>query len=155
MLGHRSPGVCRGRWRSAFEFYFPIAGLLLSGLSWGGAPQAGSQSAGSAKPDPAGETAVLIGAGDIVGCKDPQGALATAKLIDRFPGTVFAVGDLVYDAVTLPQFQNCYGAAWGKFKERTNPALGNHENRDPSPPPYFQYLVEQPAPLRPHSSLLQ
>ena len=135
------------RWRSVLGFSFPVVGLLLTSLSWGGgASQAGSQSAGSAKPDPAGETAVLIGAGDIVGCKDPQGALATAKLIDRNPGMVFAVGDLVYDAVTLPQFQNCYGAAWGKFKERTKPALGNHEYRERSAAPYFQYWGEQAGP---------
>jgi hypothetical protein len=31
---------------------------------------------------------VLVGAGDIASCKDPEGAQATAKLIDKIPGTV-------------------------------------------------------------------
>jgi hypothetical protein len=132
------------RWRWVLGVPFLLAGLPLSSLLLGsGSPQAGLQSAGRAKPDPVDQTAVLVGAGDIVGCQDPQGALATAKLIDKIPGTVFAVGDLVYDAVTLPQFQNCYGPTWGKFKERTKPALGNHEYRERTAAPYFQYWGEQ------------
>jgi len=39
---------------------------------------------------------VLVGAGDIASCDDLAGAQATAKLIDKIPGTVFAVGDLAY-----------------------------------------------------------
>src|SRR5260370_25556396 len=33
---------------------------------------------------------VLVGAGDIASCKNPEGARATAKLIEQIPGTVFA-----------------------------------------------------------------
>src|ERR1700746_3076612 len=91
VLGYRYPEASMRRWRSVLGFSFLAVGLLLSSLFWGGSRQAEPQSAGSRNPDPAGETAVLIGAGDIVGCKDPQGALATAQLIDRYPGTVFAV----------------------------------------------------------------
>ncbi len=40
---------------------------------------------------------VLVGAGDIASCKDPEGAQATAKLIEQIPGTVFAAGDLAYE----------------------------------------------------------
>src|SRR6202166_3119405 len=54
------------------------------------------------------ETFVLVGAGDIVWCRDQRGAAATAKLIENTPGAVFALGDLVYDAGNLAQFQNCY-----------------------------------------------
>jgi hypothetical protein len=108
------------------------------------APPAVSQSASGS--DPTAETAILVGAGDIVGCQNPQGALATAKLIDKIPGTVFTLGDLAYEAATLAQFRNCYGAAWGKFKDRTRPALGNHEYREPHATPYFQYWGEQAGP---------
>jgi hypothetical protein len=92
------------------------------------------------------EGAVLVGAGDIVGCQNPEGAAATAKLIARIPGTVFAAGDLVYDAATLAQFRSCYGGTWGKFKERTRPALGNHEYRTGTGAAYFQYWGAQAGP---------
>jgi acid phosphatase type 7 len=135
------------RQQSAFGLRLPLLCLLAaSAFCAGMAPPAVPQSARSAKPDPAAQTAILVGAGDIVGCHDPRGALATAKLIDKIPGTVFTLGDLAYDAVTLPQFQNCYGAAWGKFKDRTRPALGNHEYREPHAAPYFQYWGEQAGP---------
>src|SRR6202045_1307117 len=133
--------------RTAFRRSLLAVGLLVSGLAWeSAAPLAAPQSATGAKTDPADQTAVLVGAGDIVGCRDPEGALATAKLIEKTPGTVFAVGDLVYDATTLSQFQKCYGATWGKFKDRTRPALGNHEYLEPRATPYFQYWGAQAGP---------
>jgi len=70
---------------------------------------------------------VLVGAGDIASCDDLTGAQATAKLIDKIPGTVFAVGDLAYPDGSDEQFAKCYGPTWGRFKERTRPAPGNHE----------------------------
>jgi len=92
------------------------------------------------------QTYVLLGAGDIVWCRDSAGAQATAKLIEKIPGTVFALGDLVYDANTLAAFQACYGTSWGKFKDRTRPALGNHEYLAPFAAPYFQYWEAQAGP---------
>jgi hypothetical protein len=59
---------------------------------------------------------------------------------------VFAVGDLVYDAMTLAQFQSCYGPTWGRFKDRTRPALGNHEYGEPKASAYFQYWGAQAGP---------
>jgi acid phosphatase type 7 len=134
------------RQRRVFGLVLLTIGLLVS-LPWGGAtPRAGQRSAEGGTVEPTGQVAVLVGAGDIVGCRDPQGALATARLIEKIPGTVFAVGDLVYDATTLSQFQKCYGAAWGRFKERTRPALGNHEYLEHSATPYFQYWGAQAGP---------
>jgi alkaline phosphatase len=92
------------------------------------------------------EAFVLVGAGDIVWCQDQRGAEATAKLIENTPGVVFALGDLVYDAGNLAQFQNCYGATWGKFKARTHPALGNHEYVAPAAKAYFAYWGAQAGP---------
>jgi hypothetical protein len=71
--------------------------------------------------------AVLAGAGDIASCDDLAGAQATAKLLDNISGTVFAVGDLAYPDGSDEQFANCYGPTWGRFKDRTRPAPGNHE----------------------------
>jgi len=70
---------------------------------------------------------VFVGAGDIASCDDLSGAYATAKLIEKIPGTVFAVGDLAYPQGTDEQFAKCYGPTWGRFKDRTRPAPGNHE----------------------------
>ncbi len=126
----------------AFELL--LFSLLTVGLFWAGmAPLAESQATGGVKSDPASETAILVGAGDIVGCQDPRGALATAKLIEKIPGTVFTLGDMVYDAANLAQFQNCYGTSWGKFRERTRPAIGNHEYLKGDANPYFQYWGAQ------------
>src|SRR5258706_14064340 len=87
----------------------PVRGLWVSGLFWVSAtPRAASQSPGGAKSDPASQTAVLVGAGDVVGCRDPRGALATAKLIEAIPGTVFVLGDLVMAAMTGPPSQKTY-----------------------------------------------
>jgi len=82
---------------------------------------------------------VLVGAGDIASCKEPQGARATAKLIEQIPGTVFAAGDLAYEKGSASEFKNCYDPTWGRFKNRTKPALGNHEYVDPTASGYFQY----------------
>ncbi len=90
---------------------------------------------------------VLVGAGDIASCKNPEGARATAKLIEQIPGTVFAAGDLAYEKGSVEDFKNCYDPAWGRFKKRTRPALGNHEYVDHTASGYFQYWGTQAGPL--------
>jgi hypothetical protein len=70
--------------------------------------------------------AVLIGAGDIADCRDLSGQEATANLLEKIPGTVMAVGDLAYPDGTAANFA-CYDKTWGRVKNRTRPAAGNHE----------------------------
>jgi acid phosphatase type 7 len=89
---------------------------------------------------------VLVGAGDIASCKNPEGARATAKLIEQIPGTVFAAGDLAYESGSATDFKNCYDPAWGRFKDRTKPALGNHEYVEPTARAYFEYWGAQAGP---------
>jgi acid phosphatase type 7 len=106
---------------------------------------------GSAKSKPTpgkpSDTVSLVGAGDIASCKNLEGARATAALIDKIPGTVFAAGDLAYEKGTAADFQNCYGPTWGRFKDRTRPTLGNHEYGLPGPASaYFQYWGTQAGP---------
>lgn len=84
--------------------------------------------------------AVLVGAGDIASCDDLKGAEATAKLIDNIPGTVFAAGDLAYPDGSDKQFAKCYGPTWGRFKDRTRPAPGNHEYRSDGASGYAHYF---------------
>jgi len=98
------------------------------------------------KKKPQEQTFVLVGAGDIASCKEPEGARATAKLIEKIPGTVFVAGDLAYESGSAAEFKNCYGPTWGRFKERTKPAPGNHEYVEPTASAYFQYWGAQAGP---------
>jgi hypothetical protein len=82
---------------------------------------------------------VLVGAGDIGSCTG-DGDEATAKLLDRIPGTVFAAGDNVYMSGTAEEFANCYGPTWGRHKARTRPVAGNHEYETPGAAGYFGYF---------------
>ena len=87
------------------------------------------------------DTAVLVGAGDIADCRDLSGAEATANLLDKIPGTVMAVGDLAYPDGTAANFE-CYDKTWGRMKNRTRPAPGNHEFHSTGATYYFQYFGE-------------
>ena len=80
----------------------------------------------SARPSPRPGDAVLVGAGDIAQCSG-GGDRQTAALLARLPGTVFAVGDLAYDAGTQEEFRDCYAPSWGALRARTRPAPGNHD----------------------------
>src|SRR5258706_1532059 len=81
----------------------------------------------STSPTASASDPVLVGAGDIASCDALAGAEATAKLIDKIPGTVFAAGDLAYPDGSAKDFANCYGPTWGRFKDQTRPAPGNHQ----------------------------
>jgi acid phosphatase type 7 len=114
----------------------------------GAAEKQTTQAVAAATPQiPASDRVVMVGAGDIAGCKELDGARATAKLIAQIPGTVFALGDLAYEGGTTTEFQNCYNPTWGAFKDRTRPAPGNHEyNRQGRASGYFQYWGTQAGP---------
>jgi acid phosphatase type 7 len=82
---------------------------------------------------------VLVGAGDIASCDGKQGE-ATARLLDRIPGTVFTAGDHAYPRGTALEFIECYGLAWGRHRSRTRPAPGNHDYESSQAAPYFSYF---------------
>jgi acid phosphatase type 7 len=106
--------------------------------------QASSTPAISSPQIPAKDEVVMVGAGDIAGCKALEGAKETAKLIAQIPGTVFALGDLAYESGSAEEFHNCYDSTWGAFKNRTRPAPGNHEYAvNGRAPGYFQYWGAQ------------
>jgi len=81
----------------------------------------------------------VIAAGDIVDCAKMAGSEATAKLLDRIPGTILPVGDLAYPDGSEANFQ-CYDKTWGRHKDRTRPAPGNHEYHTPGAAGYFKYF---------------
>ena len=60
---------------------------------------------------PADSDPVLVGAGDIADCTDLAGAEATAALLEKIPGTVFAAGDLAFPDSTKENFA-CYDKTW-------------------------------------------
>jgi hypothetical protein len=91
-------------------------------------------------------TYVLVGAGDIAGCSSLAGAAATARLIEKTAGTVFAAGDLAYERGTAEEFSKCYGTTWGKFKDRTWPVPGNHEYAAGKARAYFAYWGDRAGP---------
>jgi hypothetical protein len=82
----------------------------------------------------------VIAAGDIVDCPNFSGSEATAKLLDKIPGTILALGDLAYPDGTQQNFNECYDKTWGRHKSRTRPALGNHEYHTPGAAGYFNYF---------------
>jgi acid phosphatase type 7 len=100
---------------------------------------------------------VLVGAGDIARCypsDDPTNitpanltaAEATARLLDRIPGTVMAVGDNAYEFGSLSDYLLCYHPTWGRHKGRTRPATGNHEYLTPGAAGFFAYFFPDGGP---------
>lgn len=78
-------------------------------------------------PPPSGDITVA-GAGDLCG----QGATANCagtsdRVIALNPDAVVTMGDNAYPDGTLANFQTYYDPAWGRFKAKTYPAIGNHE----------------------------
>ena len=83
--------------------------------------------------------ATLTGAGDIADCSTPWDE-ATADLLDGIPGIVFTAGDNAYEEGTAEEYANCYGPSWGRHKNRTYPATGNHEYHSHDAAPHFEYF---------------
>jgi hypothetical protein len=129
--------------RGAASFLLLISGGVVGGCQKGAQkPAAESSPAGSVKSlsVPAGQDPILVGAGDIASCEDLSGAEATAKLLDSIPGVVFTAGDNAYESGTADEFRNCYQPTWGRHKDRTRPAVGNHEFHSHGATPYFGYF---------------
>jgi hypothetical protein len=89
---------------------------------------------GAGLPDP-----VIVGAGDIASC-DRTSDGATGALLDGVVGTVFTLGDNVYDNGTAAEFAGCYDPTWGRAKARTRPAPGNHDYGTKDATGYFGYF---------------
>ena len=64
-----------------------------------------------------------------------------ARLISRGDyRAVFALGDLQYQNGRLWKFRHSYGPAWGRFKPKTIPVIGNHEYGTRNARSYFTYF---------------
>ena len=108
-------------------------------------------------PPPSASAPVLVGAGDIARCYEPETphdwtaarhtmAEQTARLLDRIDGTVMALGDNAYEAGSPIDYYACYHPTWGRHRARTRPAVGNHEYITPGAAGYFAYFRWRAAP---------
>lgn len=89
--------------------------------------------------------AVFVGAGDITTCWNNNDS-ATAALLDSIPGAVFVAGDNLHDNAAGASYANCYDPTWGRHRDRTYPAVGNHEYDPGSADPYFDYFGTKAGP---------
>jgi hypothetical protein len=94
----------------------------------------------------------VYAAGDIARCAYPDPAYSDAADTARTvaaglaadPGAVvLTLGDHTYPHGKAQEFTDCYGPTWGRFKDRTWPAPGNHEYYTPNAAPYFAYFGER------------
>ena len=87
----------------------------------------------------------FVGAGDIASCTVADDE-ATSALLDGIPGTVFTLGDNVYDNGTATEFANCYDSSWGRHKSRTKPVAGNHDYNTSGASGYYDYFGDAAGP---------
>lgn len=98
-----------------------------------------------AHPAVAGSAVVLV-AGDIADPEVPEGARATAALLDRTRGLVLTLGDNVQRNGGIDELLDLYDPTWGRHRDRTRPVPGNHEYRTPHAGPYFAYFCDAAGP---------
>ena len=84
-------------------------------------------------PPPPSNDPVLVGAGDIAKCS-VTGDEATAPLLDDIAGTVFTLGDNVYDNGTATEFTNCYDPTWGVTRRARGRAPATTSTTRPARP---------------------
>lgn len=91
----------------------------------------------------------VYAAGDIAFCRKVpparSGAADTARVVEMGlaatpHAAVLVLGDIVYQRATEREFRECYHPTWGRFKDRTWPAPGNHEYYTRGAAGYFGYF---------------
>jgi hypothetical protein len=119
----------------------PTPTAQVTAAATSGLPPSPSINPPGGSPPSAGAAAILVGAGDIANC-GINGDEATASLLDAIPGSVFTLGDNVYDNGTATEFTNCYGPSWGRttIKSRTRPVPGNHDYNTAGASGYYGYF---------------
>jgi 3',5'-cyclic AMP phosphodiesterase CpdA len=129
-----------------------LTGVLAAGCAGGGAGTPtvdDTRTPGTRGPPattaPGRGPSTLLAAGDIAGC-GTDGDEQTAALLDRLPGTVLTLGDTVYDDGSAGEFARCYAPSWGRFRDRTYPAPGNHDYRTPGASGYYDFFGSRAGP---------
>jgi hypothetical protein len=70
----------------------------------------------------------------------------TSDLLIKQAGTIFTAGDNAYDNGSDQEFASCYEPTWGRVKDRTLPAPGNHEYQTANAAGYLGYFGAAAAP---------
>jgi acid phosphatase type 7 len=105
-----------------------------------GTPRADNTSAPATAAKAAGQrSTTLLAAGDIASCAS-NGDEQTAALLDTLPGTVLTLGDTAYDHGSADEFRRCYSPSWGRFRDRTYPAPGNHDYQTADASGYYEFF---------------
>jgi len=88
----------------------------------------------------------IVGAGDIA--TNGSGDLKTSNLVLALaPDRVLTFGDNAYNDGTASQFANLYHPTWGRFKDITLPAPGNHDHHTAGASGYEGYFGKQSGQL--------
>ena len=90
---------------------------------------------------PRGNPITIAAAGDI--CEAPGGATEGCEetsdlILSHGADWVLMAGDAQYDRGDLSAFMEVYDPAWGRFKSRTLPVPGNHDQFDTGYSSYFE-----------------
>jgi hypothetical protein len=118
--------------------------------------QDGDDSGRDSTPPPVSENgggkksvAIVAAAGDIACDADEEVTdeeceqSSTADLLERSKlSAVLPLGDLQYEEGELSDFETSYDKTWGRMKDITRPAVGNHEYKTDSAEGYFDYFGE-------------
>lgn len=101
-----------------------------------------------AAPLPQAGDPVIAAAGDVANCSNEEDYL-TGFLLDSIDGMILALGDLAYEVGSVQEYNDCYGPAWGRHKERTRPVPGNHEYGKGNANDYFTWWGDIATPTEP------
>jgi len=100
---------------------------------------------------PSSDARVFVGAGDIAECPT-QADEATAALLDEIvaehpDAAVYTTGDNAYQGGSYREYLTCYEPSWGRHKDRTRPAVGNHDFKPTKAEGYHEYWGEAGGPF--------
>ncbi len=91
------------------------------------------------------QVAYVTAVADVASCAS-QGDESTSAIVDTLPGTILIAGDIAYDSGTAKEFADCYQPSWGRHRQRTRPAPGNHEYETAAAAPYYEYFGNNAGP---------
>lgn len=136
---------------AAFVAIVPLLFSCSRSTSAASAPAPVQYDTAQAVPATASVDPVIAAAGDIACAPDETRRSgqdrsvcqqqSTADLLhSAHPAAVLPLGDDQYEDGGLDGFQQAYSPSWGRFKDITRPAVGNHEYVTPNAAGYFRYF---------------
>jgi hypothetical protein len=94
-------------------------------------------------PAPTGDPVVMAAGDNVCGADSSGGSckqMATSDLVvAAAPQAVLVLGDVQYECGEASDFTSFYDPSWGRVKDRTHPAVGNHEYRTSTDPAHDCY----------------